>query len=198
MRLRAPRLALLTAIIVNPILFVAYILFIWDPFHRCFAPAICNATQSAVLLQALALVGLYAVVWFLLYLFGQERIEGPSASRGPVSSLFAWVSAFESMRELFTLLAVIIGLLMIVAALEGKATLLGMGAGLFTSFVCVYCAASRPAQASRDPLGQLGSPTNRLRRLLPGTPFAPQAGQSKGNQSRATRGASRPNVPPAP
>lgn len=143
----SPRLALLAALLYNPIVLVAYLLYLYGPVNTCIAGSLCSFGSYPALTQALLILAGGAALWILLYTFVLRAIESPGRGTGIVR-LLRDLSRYERIRELLLIYGALLALLLVVALFTRRLTMPSFVVGAFGIFVCLYCANAHPATSA--------------------------------------------------
>lgn len=169
---RDRRLALLVALLINLPLLVGYYLYTEVPSPVCYAGALCGFPTLPGVLQGLLILAGFGMLWLLLYLFVQERVERPGKARGLVAALRA-LSRYESIRGLLAIYAVGLWLLAGISLWLGRLSLDVFLLAALTALTCAWCGAL-PRRIG-DPLEAFDGPLMRLRALPPFSWYWPPA-----------------------
>ncbi len=143
----SPRLALLAALLYNPIVLAAYLLYLYGPVNTCVAGSLCSFGSYPALTQALLILAGSTALWILLYTFVLRAIESPGRGTGIVR-LLRDLSRYERIRELLLIYGALLALLLVVALFTRRLTMPSFVVGAFGIFVCLYCANAHPATST--------------------------------------------------
>jgi hypothetical protein len=141
----SPRLGLLAALLFNPIVLIAYLLYLYGPVRTCVAGSLCSFGSFPAGTQALLILAGCAALWLLLYALVLRAIEAPGRGTGLVR-LLRDLSRYERIRELLLVYGALLALLLVVALLTGRLTMPAFVVGAFGIFVCLHCANAEPAE----------------------------------------------------
>lgn len=173
--LLSPRLALLAAVLYNPVVLIAYLLYLYGPATRCIAGPLCSFDEFPGIVQVPLLLASALLLWLLLYLFAQRAIEDPGPRQPLIYRVLAAISDFSGIRELLLIYSSGLAVALVVGIARNTMTLAAFILGCFTAVVCLYAALG--AQP-RDPNAPPPALLVQLRRLLPKRrPKAPTAVQ---------------------
>jgi hypothetical protein len=140
--LEGRRQALLAALVYNPLMLGAYLLYLYGPGNSCVAGPFCSFGELPTLVQAILLLLGAALLWMLITVGVRWLLDAT-----PWHSWFARgvraVTEYRLVRPLFGVYgaAILVGLL--VGLFMWRLTPAALIIGSFTSFVCLRCALGR-------------------------------------------------------
>ncbi|MBF6592240.1 MAG: hypothetical protein IVW57_17145 [Ktedonobacterales bacterium] len=136
------RLALLAAILYNPLILVGYLLYLYGPSGRCVAGPLCDFGDYPGFLQIVVLLIGVWLLWLLLVVGVRRVLEAPGW-HGRLTRWLRALSDHDSVRELLGVYAVALILALVVALLAGDLTPTTLILGAFTAGVSVRAALIR-------------------------------------------------------
>ena len=146
----SPRLALLAALLYNPAILIAYLLYLYGPVNTCVVGSLCSFGAYSAPVQALLILAGSAILWLLLSALVLRAIESPGRKTGLVR-LLRDLSRYERIRELLLVYGALLALLLVVSLLTRRLTLPAFIVGAFGLFVSLYCATSTPPSPESAP-----------------------------------------------
>lgn len=152
----SPRLALLAALLYNPVVLVVYLLYLYGPVNTCVAGSLCSFGSYPGIVQALLILAGSAALWLLLYGLVLRAIEAPGRGTGAVR-LLRDLARYERIRELLLVYGALLALLLVVALVTQRLTMPSFVVGAFGLFVCLYCASSQSAESPPATAAQPGA-----------------------------------------
>lgn len=154
-QVRRRQLALLAAILYNPVILVAYLLYTYGPSRACVAGPLCSFGAYPGVFQVLLVLVGAALAWLLLAVVIRRALEAPGR-QGPVARALYALSDFGALRELLGIYSVLLLLGIIFALLGHRLTPTAAIVAVFTVVVSLRCAlVADPPAAPPAPEGDV-------------------------------------------
>lgn len=191
------RSALLAIMLYNPLLMVIAAFYLYGPSTRCVVGQFCTFARWNPFVQGLAILGGWAVLWLLLFVFAARALEQTGRPRSSLARGLRALSDFQTTRDLLALYAAALLVAFIASFFVGAATVPLLVVVLLTCVVCFWAYFSRPARQQTDPLAQVGGPLYQIRSIPPLRWFWPNPYQGPaGVPAPAVNRQASGNVPP--
>ncbi|MFI5271782.1 MAG: hypothetical protein ACHQ4H_01960 [Ktedonobacterales bacterium] len=144
----SPRLALLAALIYNPAILIAYLLYQYGPGTACVAGSLCSFGSAPPPLQALLILLGCVLLWLGLYALVYRAV----AASGPKSAVIEWLrglSSYNATADLLRAYGLVLLVGLLAALLTRHVSVAAVVLGGFGVVVCLACAgAARGDQAT--------------------------------------------------